>query len=69
MLGSFNPATKKWNLLISENTNSSELRSLAGSFEARFVESDGEVSLVYPKRSYKPWHIFILVANEMGEGS
>lgn len=60
MLGSFNPVTKKWNLLISENTNSSELRSLADSFEARFVESDGEVLLVYSKRSYKPWHIFRL---------
>ncbi|CAB4262971.1 unnamed protein product [Prunus armeniaca] len=53
---------RKWteSLGVEENTNSSELRSLAGSFEARFVESDGEVLLVYSKRSYKPWHIFRL---------
>lgn len=60
ILGSFNPDTKTWSLLItSENVNLVELRNLAA-FEARVVESDGEVLLVYSKRDYKPWHIFRL---------
>lgn len=35
------------------------MRNLAA-FDARVVESDGEVLLVYSKRDYKPWHIFRL---------
>ncbi|PRQ42158.1 putative F-box domain-containing protein [Rosa chinensis] len=60
ILGSFNPNTKIWSLLItSENMDLVELQNLAA-FEASVVESDGEVFLVYWKRGYKPWHIYRL---------
>ncbi|XP_004305004.1 PREDICTED: F-box protein At4g00893-like [Fragaria vesca subsp. vesca] len=60
ILGSFNPDTKVWSLLVTaENMDLVEFRNLAA-FEASVVESDGEVLLVYSKRDYKPWHIFRL---------